>query len=151
MKVKIESDGDNIKGAIEGVNRNGKGGERFSEFVIKFVVSQRDREFAGINVSTLAQLFEMDRTKLSRNFKREAGMALDDYIHREKMFRAAYLLRVKRSIAVKEVAKQLGYCTTDYFIMCFKKFFGIVPGQYKDCKKDRSGKERRIFLDRRKK
>ncbi len=125
--------------------------ERLSDRLIKYVTTQEDEDFAGISVTSLAKRFKVDRFKLSRTFKAEKKMTLDYYLLQEKMFRCAFILMSDREISVKELARIMGFCTCDYFIQVFKKYFGIVPGQYKEFKTQRSGiADRRVGLpDRR--
>ena len=76
-----------------------------SQQVIRHVLTMVDEEFAGLSVGKLAQLFEMDRYKLSRQFKSQTGMTLEEFLYKEKMTRAALLLLAYRDITVKKVAE----------------------------------------------
>ena len=125
--------------------------ETLSDRVIKFITTQEDEDFVGLSVSSLARKFKIDRSKLSRTFKAEKNMTLEFCLMQEKMFRCAFILMSDRDITVKEVSELMGFCTCDYFIQVFKKYFGIVPGQYKEYKTRWSGKNRRSEeIDRRK-
>ena len=61
-------------------------------------------------------------------------MTLEHFIYKEKMSRAAFLLKTHDGIKVKEVSELIGFCTCDYFIRKFKEFYGILPGKYKEFK-----------------
>ena len=102
--------------------------------VLRYVMTVTDEEFAAISVGTLAHLFNVERSKLTRQFKRQTGMTLEDFIFKEKMTRAAFLLKDQKDIKVKEVSKMIGFCTSDYFIRRFREYYGIVPGRYKALK-----------------
>ena len=115
-----------------------------SQQVIRYVLTMEDEEFAGLSVGKLAQLFEMDRYKISRQFKSQIGMTLEEFLYKEKMTRAALLLLAYRDITVKKVAERIGFCSPDYFIRKFRQFYGVVPGKYNEFKAKRSGiKDRR--------
>jgi AraC family transcriptional regulator len=105
-----------------------------SDLVIKHVMTITDREFADLSVGTLAYSFKINRYKLSRQFKRQTAMTLEDFLLKEKMTRSAFLLKADKDITVKEVSQRIGFCTSDYFIRKFRKFFGIAPGRYKQFK-----------------
>jgi AraC-like DNA-binding protein len=122
-----------------------------SEQVIRSVLTMPEEEFIMLSVTKLARLFKMDRFKLSREFRQQTGMTLEDFLFKEKMTRAAFMLVAYREISVKEVAERIGFCTCDYFIRKFRHYFGMVPGKYKAYKAPRSGiRERRSELkDRR--
>ena len=117
--------------------------ETLSDQVIKFIVSREDEEFVSLTVKRLAQKFKISRFKLLRTFKAEKKMTLEFYLSQEKMCRCAFLLISDKDITVKEVSKQMGFCTCDYFIRVFKKYFGLLPGQYKEYKNSRW-----VFFDR---
>ncbi|MCP5053794.1 MAG: helix-turn-helix transcriptional regulator [bacterium] len=121
------------------------------EEVIQYVMTAPDHEFAGFSVSKLAHCFEIDRFKLSRWFKKEIGMTPDEFLQREKMSRAVFLL-IDRGMPVKDVSREIGFCTSDYFIRVFRDYFGVVPGKYKEFKTKRSQVEsrRKRRKDRRK-
>ena len=108
--------------------------ENLSEQVQQHVMTVTDEEFAELSVSILANLFNIDRFKLSRQFKRQTSITLEDFLCKEKMTRAAFLLSYYRDIKVKEVSKRIGYCNCDYFIRKFRQYYGIVPGKYKKYK-----------------
>ncbi|MCP4149965.1 MAG: helix-turn-helix transcriptional regulator [bacterium] len=112
--------------------------ETLSEQVMKHVLSVTDREFAGLTVSILAILFNIERYNLSRQFKRQTQMTLEKFLLTEKMTRAAFLLRYSCDITVKEVAERIGFCTCDYFIRKFKEHYGVRPGRYKIFKHQRT-------------
>lgn len=117
--------------------------DNFSERVIKYIATRSDEEFARLSVATIARKFKTDRYRLSRTFKAEKNVTLENYLLQEKMCRCAFLLMGDRNTTVKEVSSLMGFCTCDYFIQVFKKYFGIVPGQYKEYKTRRSGPEDR--------
>lgn len=101
------------------------------ERVVYHVLTVTDRQFADLSVGTLAYSFDIDRYKLSRQFKRHNNMTLEKFLFKEKMSRAAFLLKAVENITVREVAERIGFCTSGYFIQKFKEYYGIRPGKYK--------------------
>lgn len=102
--------------------------------VVEYVMSVTDEEFADLSVAVLAYSLKIDRYKLSRQFKRQSDMTLEEFLFKEKMARAAFLLKAFMDITVKEVAELIGFCTCDYFIRKFKQYYGVPPGRYKEFK-----------------
>lgn len=102
--------------------------------VLQYAMAVTDRQFADLSVSTLAYSFNIDRFKLSRQFKRRLGMTLQDFLFKEKMTRAAFLLKGQGDMTVKEISERIGFCTCDYFIRKFRKYYGVAPGRYKELK-----------------
>jgi AraC-like DNA-binding protein len=110
--------------------------------VVRYVMTIPDEEFAGLSVSKLAELFEIDRFKLSRQFKKQTRMTLDSFLTREKMSRAAFLLLSKKDITVKDVSRLIGFCTSDYFTRVFRDYYGIEPARYKEYKTRQPGSDK---------
>jgi len=102
--------------------------------VVEHVMSVTDEQFAGLSVAVLANSLKINRFKLSRQFKSQSAMTLEEFIFKEKMARAAFLLKTFEHITVKEVSRRIGFCTCDYFIRKFKQYYGVAPGRYKEFK-----------------
>jgi AraC-like DNA-binding protein len=102
--------------------------------VVEHVMSVNDEQFAGLSVAGLAYSLKIDRFKLSRQFKSQSAMTLEKFLFKEKMARAAFLLKTFEHITVKEVSRRIGFCTCDYFIRKFKQYYGVAPGRYKEFK-----------------
>ena len=67
---------------------------------------------------------------LSIKFKAEMGMGIPEYIHREKLREARYLLDYT-DYTLAEIAGFLNYPTQSYFTQIFKKYQGCTPQQYR--------------------
>jgi len=102
--------------------------------VVEHVMSISDEGFADLSVAVLANSLKIDRFKLSRHFRNQSDMTLEEFLFKEKMARAAFLLKTFTDITVKEVSRRFGFCTCDYFIRKFKQYYGVAPGRYKDIK-----------------
>jgi AraC-like DNA-binding protein len=102
--------------------------------LVEYVMKATDEEFAEFSVGTLAHTFNIDRFKLLRQFKKQTNMTLEHFLYKEKMTRAAFLLKAYHNITIKQVAKKIGFCTCDYFIQKFKKYYGVAPGKYREFK-----------------
>ncbi len=68
---------------------------------------------------------------LSLRFKSELGMGVPEYIHREKLREAEYLLR-HTDYSLSEITSCLNYPSQSYFTQIFKKYNGRTPQQYRD-------------------
>jgi AraC-like DNA-binding protein len=110
------------------------GNENVCHQVLQHVLTAPDEEFGEFSVGTLAHSFNIDRFKLSRQFKRQTNMTLEHFLFKEKMARAAFLLKAYRNIPIKEIAVRIGFSTSDYFIQKFKEYYGVVPGKYREFK-----------------
>jgi two-component system response regulator YesN len=67
---------------------------------------------------------------LSRQFKRQVGESIVNYIHRHRINVAKqFLVRPDESLA--EVARKVGCLSTNTLIRLFKKYEGVTPGHYR--------------------
>ncbi|MCU0286460.1 MAG: helix-turn-helix domain-containing protein [Acidobacteria bacterium] len=125
--------------------------ETLADRVIRYVSTRDDADFGGLTVTSLEKVFGMSRFKLLRKFKAEKNMKLETFLLQEKMSRCSFILISDREITLEALAKLMGYCTCNYFSKVFRKYFGIMPGDYKEFKTRRSGVvDRRVGeLDRR--
>ena len=70
---------------------------------------------------------------LSLRFKKEMGMGIPEYIHREKLQEAEYLLR-HSGYSLSEITSFLNYPSQSYFTQIFKKYRQMTPQQFRDSK-----------------
>ena len=59
------------------------------------------------------------------------GETFTEVLIRARMEKAKELLRTT-GYTVNEIAEQVGYNSSQYFAVCFKKYTGISPGVYRD-------------------
>ena len=84
-----------------------------------------------ISLADLADLSELCTRSISKKFRTETGLSIVDYIHREKMREAKYLLdHTEHSIA--DIGNYLQYNSQSYFTKIFRDIFNVTPQQYRD-------------------
>lgn len=84
----------------------------------------------GITLGDLARLCNRSKSHISHLFKKESGMTLRAYCNNLKLEDAKKIL-LKTDISVTEVALNVGFNDTSYFIHLFKSSFGVTPLQYR--------------------
>ena len=67
---------------------------------------------------------------LSNLFKHEKGLNFGDYLLELRITKAMELLR-DQDAKVYKVAESVGYSNPQYFSVCFKKYTGQTPGEYR--------------------
>ncbi len=112
--------------------KNLKGNE--SDQIAQYVMSVTDQRFSNLSAEVLAYSFKIERTKLSRLFKHQKSITLKEFIFRERMSRAVFLLRIHLSMTVREISERVGFSTCDYFSRRFKEHYGVTPGVYRKLK-----------------
>jgi two-component system response regulator YesN len=105
------------------------------DLAIEFVLAQKNEKLGELGVEQIARELNVSRSYLARIFKRERNFSLKEYLLREKMIRSTLLLAKEPQMTVKELSEEIGFLDADYFALLFKKYFGISPGKYRECKK----------------
>ncbi len=82
-----------------------------------------------LSVSDLAALCNMSVINLQKSFSYYAGVGVMEYFNRQKMRRAAELLRSGAS--VREAAAEVGFLDQNYFSTVFKRVTGRSPKSFK--------------------
>ena len=77
----------------------------------------------------IATKYRLHPGYLSRLFKQEMGETLSEYLLRTKVERAAQLLKAD-NYKIGEIAGMIGYSTSSYFSVMFKKYTGCSPREY---------------------
>ncbi len=88
-----------------------------------------------ISLDILSDYCGLCGRSLSIRFKAEMGMGITEYIHREKLQEARYLLRHTDS-TLSQITYYLNYPSQSYFTQIFKKYEGLTPQKYRENGKD---------------
>lgn len=78
----------------------------------------------------LSQYCNLCRRSLTIRFQKEVGMTVGEYVQREKMEEAVFLLR-HTATSLPEIAAYLNYSSQSYFTQQFKKYTGETPERYR--------------------
>jgi TolB-like protein/AraC-like DNA-binding protein/Tfp pilus assembly protein PilF len=79
-------------------------------------------------VTELASAMNMSRSNLLRKVKKATNLSVSQLISEARLKRGMELLRAG-SLNVSEVAHQVGFSSTSYFIKCFREYYGYPPGE----------------------
>lgn len=96
----------------------------------------------AITVHELAAAFNMGSSTFSRFFNLNLGESLPSYIRRLRLTKAANEL-MQSDKTITEIASELGFSSTSYFVMCFREQNGITPKKFRDNTKRKPDKARR--------
>lgn len=83
----------------------------------------------NITVASISNSLGLNRSYLSRVFKKETGISIQDYIIKTRITKAVKLLESGES--VKDVSEKVGYTDPFNFSKAFKNNIGINPTEYK--------------------
>ena len=79
-------------------------------------------------VPELAAAMNMSRSNLLRKVKKATNLSVSQLISEVRLKRGMELMRAG-SLNVSEVAHQVGFSSTSYFIKCFREYYGYPPGE----------------------
>ena len=83
-----------------------------------------------LSAAALADLTGYSSGYLSRVFRQEFGVSIHDYVLESRMTLARELL-LRTHLRVYEIARNVGYDDSNYFIKVFRGFTGMTPQEYK--------------------
>ena len=83
-----------------------------------------------ISNEDLAAAASMSVSHLARQFKKETGGTMSEYIALARCKKAADLLK-KTSLPIQEISSFVGYSDNNYFVKVFKKSYGMTPTEYR--------------------
>lgn len=105
-------------------------GHRSEHNIIDRIVRYLDEHpEEDISHDAIAAKYRLHPGYLSRLFKQEMGETLSEYFLRIKIERAAQLLK-EDQYKIGQIAKMVGYSTSSYFSVMFKKYTGCTPREY---------------------
>ncbi len=82
-----------------------------------------------LSLADVSRVLSLNPSYMSRLFKEHAGICVTDYIKMQKLGKAKKLLK-SGGYTVTEVSEMFSFSSIHYFSNCFKKEFGISPGDY---------------------
>ncbi|MNI59062.1 HTH-type transcriptional activator Btr [compost metagenome] len=86
--------------------------------------------YEELTLSKLAGVAGLNASYLSQLFKKETGLAVSDYIQRERIEEAKRLMEWP-GISLSDIATRLHFNDQSYFTKVFKKYTGITPKQFR--------------------
>ena len=108
------------------------------------ITDERDRKFLDrfnayvqshiddkdLNMDHLAEAMGYGRSKFYRKVTALIGCSPKEYIRKQRIERAAKLLRSSDTITVSEVAYMTGFNTPQYFSTVFRAYYNMLPSEY---------------------
>lgn len=82
-----------------------------------------------LSLKKLSREFAMSESHLSRKFRANTGIGINEYITYVRINYAEMLMK-KQRLPITRVAELCGFNDSNYFSTVFKKIKGITPGKY---------------------
>lgn len=83
-----------------------------------------------LTLTTLSDMVNYNSSYVSRLFKQTTGMNLSDYVNSSRINKAKELL-ISSNDSIRVIAEKVGFDTSQYFSMVFRKEVGLTPSEFK--------------------
>ncbi len=110
------------------VDKEKKGTDLDNDFVQRVVgFVQEHIENPSLNVEKLSSHLCLSRSQVYRKIKTLTGLSPIEFIRRVRLERSRTLFQNDKNLNVSEVAHKVGFLSSSYFTVCYKKQFGELP------------------------
>ena len=111
---------------VKGIQRGGKKDSQISNIMEWTRVHATEK----LSSHDVAQHFNYNRDYLSRFFKQNTGINLQEYIHHQKLLKAKELLS-RSHLTVQQISHEVGIPDEKYFMKLYKIYEGITPTEFR--------------------
>jgi AraC-like DNA-binding protein len=125
---------------------------RLSQEAVKWILGRRDEALAGLDGHKIAGALGIEASTLRKAFEQDLHIGIDDYILREKIYRALFAIDRGMAVSSRELSQKLGFSKCENFVRAFKRMVLITPDRYIELKKKieflvvKGGRRRRTLL-----
>lgn len=84
----------------------------------------------ALSLEQLAKIAETSPQHLSRLFRKECGLTITDYIRKQRIGEAKWMLQSSNN-PIYEIAESLGFSSQNYFCNVFQRETGMTPSEFK--------------------
>lgn len=102
----------------------------YSDFTKAAIVKIEKNCRINLRAEELAELMGTSVLNLQRQFKKDTGIPLGQYIKKRVLHRTAIELK-KSGSSIKEISDNFGFTDQFYFANTFKKYYGVQPSVYR--------------------
>ncbi len=103
--------------------------DKYPQLIKDALIIIRKNIASHIGLNDIAAKLHVSREHLCREFKREMGQNLTDYINELKINESLDLVKSKK-YSVSDIAFIFGYSSSTYYSIVFKKIMGVPPSRY---------------------
>ncbi|PFN97898.1 hypothetical protein COJ85_22030 [Bacillus sp. AFS076308] len=84
----------------------------------------------NLSLDSISGALNLSPYELSRQFKKETGKAITEFINNRRINEALYILE-NENISITDIAFMVGFNDVNYFTKVFKKIKGLTPSEYR--------------------
>ena len=83
-----------------------------------------------LSLNSISEALYVSSYELSRQFKKETGETITEYINKRRINEAVFILE-NESISITDISYMVGFNDVNYFTKVFKKIKGMTPTEYR--------------------
>ena len=84
----------------------------------------------SLSLNSISKILYISSYELSRQFKKETGETITDYINKKRINVAVFILE-NENISITDISYMVGFNDVNYFTKVFKKLKGLTPSEYR--------------------
>jgi two-component system, response regulator YesN len=104
--------------------------KNYSSAIRKAVEYIRINLNQDLSLDSISGSLNLNSYELSRQFKKETGKNITEYINKRRINEAIYILE-NDNTSITDVAFTVGFNDVNYFTKVFKKLKGVTPSEYR--------------------
>ena len=104
--------------------------ENYSACVMKAIRYINDNLSVRLTISEIAENIFVSKSTLTKSFRRELSMSVNEYIYDVVMSKAEYLLKTS-NLTILEISDKFGFYDQFYFSKRFREKFRFSPREYR--------------------
>ena len=105
-----------------------------SDRAVEFILTQKLNQLGQLTEASLADALGVSLPYLLRKFKVAQKIGLREFLIREKVHTAMFLLEKHQDIPIEDLAGKLGFSEINQFIDAFKSYIAADPVTYQSLK-----------------
>lgn len=104
--------------------------KNFNYLIRKAIEFIRINLDGDLSLDTISDAINASPYELSKQFKKQTGESITEYINKQRINEAVYILE-NQNISITDTAYMVGFNDVNYFTKVFKKIKGLTPSQYR--------------------
>lgn len=103
----------------------------YSEDISNIILYLHTNYNNKITIEELTEIFHINRTTLSKKFRKSTGLSIIEYLVRFRIKMASVMLR-DTLLPISEILNRVGFNDSVHFSRMFKKYTGNTPSAYRE-------------------
>ncbi len=104
--------------------------EKLSPIIKLFIRYIKENYGKGVSIKEFCANNSISTSYLGFLFKEETGKYFNEFLLEYRMNQSKLMLELT-SMKINTIAEKVGFCSPSYYVVCFKKYTGYSPAQYR--------------------